>query len=259
MSTVAVLRASSPARNDETSDSCLVQKLGRYVELTPGERKLLARFEEEPQDFRRRKIVRRQNEEAGELYVLREGWMFSFVILPDGGRQVLDLHFPGDIVGHTSLAFQRSSSGLATVTPCTLCAFPRARLDAIFEGSPRLTALLFATGMMENVVLVDRLKSIGRMEARDRVGHFLLQLHARLQVMDGDIGDTFRMPLSQELIGDALGLSAIHVNRTLRRLQEEGFLKRRGQEVTLPDRDRLATIVDFQDRYYKIETGWFPQ
>ena len=112
--------------------------------------------------------------------------------------------------------------------------------------------------MVESVVLIDRLKSIGRMEARDRVAQFFLQILARLEVMEPGDRDSFTLPMSQELIGDALGLSSIHVNRTLRRLEEEGHLSRDGQQITLVKRAKLAESVDFSNRYDQITTTWFP-
>ena len=244
--------------SEDKDASCLVEKLSAYVDLSNREIDLIKRFEREPRVFQRRKIVRRQGEEASELFVLRKGWVFSFAILPDGGRQVLDIHLPGDIIGLTSIAFEKAASGIATATRAELCPFPKAHLDKVFQDAPRITALLFSMGMLENVVLIDRLKSIGRMEARDRVAHFLLQIQARLQVTDREIGHTFQLPLSQELLGDALGLSAIHINRTMRRLEEEEFVSRNNQEITLLRPEKLAEMVDFNNRYYKIETDWFP-
>lgn len=244
---------------DDKDASCLVEKLGNYVALSDSEEALLRDLEREPRTFQRRKIVRRQGESASELFVLRNGWLFSFAILPDGGRQVLDIHFPGDIVGLTSMSFEKAASGLATATRVEICPFPVSRLDEIITGSPRLTALLFSMAMLENVVLIDRLKSIGRMEARDRIAHFLLQIKARLQVTDREIGQSFELPLSQELLGDALGLSSIHVNRTMRRLEEEEFITRNNHTITLLQPEKMAEMVDFSNRFYKVETDWFPK
>lgn len=251
--------ASQLSCEDDKEASCLVEKLRYYVDLSDTEISVLKQFEESPRTFARRRIVRRQGEEASELFVVRSGWVYSFAILPDGGRQVLDIHFPGDIVGLTSIAFEKAASGIASVNQVEICPFPKQHLDKVFRECPRVTALLFAMGMLENVVLVDRLKSIGRMEARDRVAHFLLQIQARLRLTNRRIKNSFTLPLSQELIGDALGLSSIHVNRTFRRLEEEGFVEREKQTITLLREEKLSEMVDFNNRYYKIETDWFPQ
>lgn len=238
--------------------SALVEKLAAFAPLEDHEAAALESCEGVPRRFARRKIVRRQGENSDELYVLRAGWACTFAIMPDGGRQILDLHFPGDIIGLPSIAFDKAANGIATITHAELCPFPKAHFAEVAASSPHLTTLLHAMTMVESVILIDRLKSIGRMEARDRVAQFFLQVLSRLEVMDPAIGDSFTLPMSQELIGDALGLSAIHVNRTLRRLDREGQLHRDGQRITLLSRRKLAESVDFANRYDQITTGWFP-
>lgn len=238
--------------------TCLTEKLGTFVALDTHEIALLERFEQSSRMFGRRKIIRRQGEESTDLFVLRAGWVFSFAIMPDGGRQILDLHFPGDIVGLSSIAFSKSANGIATATQAELCPFPKSMISDVALRAPRLSTLLDAINKVETVILIDRLKSIGRMEARDRVAHFLLQILSRLKVSSPSLRSTFLLPLSQELIGDALGLSSIHVNRTLRRLEEEGHISRNGQEVTLTDSNKLAESVDFSNRFNQVKTEWLP-
>lgn len=238
--------------------SVLVDKLASFVPLDDREVVMLQRCERSSRNFGRRKIVRRQGEDSSELFVLRGGWAFSFAIMPDGGRQVLDLHFPGDVIGSSSIAFEKAAIGIATITPVELSPFPKALFADVAATTPHLSILLHAMAALENMILIDRLKSIGRMEARDRVALFLLQIITRLEVMDHGIGSVFTLPMSQELIGDALGLSSIHVNRTLRRLEEEGDVSRDGQQITLHNRAKLAESVDFANRYDQIRTDWFP-
>jgi len=237
-------------------NSALVTKLSAFAALDEDEVAALENCERTTRRVARRRVVRRQGEDATCLYVLRAGWAFDFSIMPDGGRQVLDLHFPGDIVGLSSIAVDASANGIATTTHVELCPFSRAAFAEVTSASPRLTGLLGALAMVENVILVDRLKSMGRMEARDRVAHFFLQVHARLRIADPGLGDSFTLPMSQELIGDTLGLSSIHINRTLRRLEDEGLLQRDHQRITLPDRARLAESVDFINRYDQLTTAW---
>lgn len=252
---LAALRSVVP---DAPQSGALVTKLAAFAPLSDDEADALESCEGTIQRIGKRKIVRRQGEESSDLFVLRTGWAFGFAIMPDGGRQVLDLHFPGDIIGLPSIAFDKSASGIATITNAELCPFPKAHFAEVAATSAHLTTLLHAMAMVESVILIDRLKSIGRMEARDRVAHFFLQILARLEVMQPEKRDTFALPMSQELMGDALGLSSIHVNRTLRRLEDEGSLLRNHQEITLPNRAKLAESVDFANRYDQITTAWFP-
>lgn len=252
---LAARRAFAPA---PVYHSALLEKLAAFAPLDDAEAAALQSCERDVRRFGRRKIIRRQGEVTSDLYVVRSGWAFSFAVMPDAGRQVLELHFPGDIIGLPSIAFDKSASGVGTITSVELCPFPKAHFAEVTATSVHLTALLNAITMVEGVILVDRLKSIGRMAARDRLAYFFLQIRARLSVMDSSTEDSFLLPMSQELIGDALGLSSIHVNRTLRRLEEEGHLSREGQQITLLDRVKLAESVDFANRYDQITTHWLP-
>ncbi len=260
--------------------SALLAKFAAFVSLGDAEAFALQNCEGETQRFRRRKTIRRQGEAASDILMLRSGWAFSFAVMPDGGRQILDLHFPGDLIGASSIAFDTLSHGVATVTPVELCTLTKEQYASFFRVSAQLGTAIHAMAMVENALLTDRLKSIGRMEARDRLALFFLQIITRLEMTEierrsvqfgarepswesGYRGtayrDCFHLPMSQELIGDALGLSAIHVNRTLRRMEEEGDLRRDHQQVTLLNRAKLSESVNFTNRYTQFTTHWMPE
>lgn len=96
----------------------------------------------------------------------------------------------------------------------------------------------------------EHLTSVGRRSAIERVAHFLLELQARFEVIGLTDGNSYPMPLTQELISDALGLSVPHVNRTLRQLREDGLLAIEGHRVVLSDRDALCALADFERGYF---------
>ena len=238
--------------------SCLVEKIGYHIPLAPGDAALLARLEEARETWRAHAIVRDIGAQAERLYVVRGGWFFSYTMLPDGGRQILHIHYPGDIVGIPDIAFARTSAALAAATEGELCPFPKSSLDEIFVRSPRLSALLFSIGMVEHAVLADRLRIVGRQGATARVGHFLLEVVSRLRVTRCDLGTAYDLPLSQGMIGDAIGLTNVHVSRALKRLEAAGTIARHGHRIDLLDEAGLKRMVDFEDRHFRIDTSWFP-
>jgi CRP/FNR family transcriptional regulator len=122
-----------------------------------------------------------------------------------------------------------------------------------------LSALLFSIGMVEHAVLVDRIRIISRMRARERVIHFLLEVVSRLRVTRREMGGRFDMPLSQEMIGDAIGLTNVYVSRSLKQMQAEGMIVRHGRGIDLVDEEAMKKAVDFEDRHFKIDTTWFPR
>lgn len=239
--------------------SCFAERLEHYLPLTDKEKAALARLEETERRYRRGMVVRRENDRAHEIFVLRSGWMYSYALLDDGSRQILRLHFPGDLVGTSGGAFVTSSDSLVALTDVTLCPFEKGALSVLFEEHPRLAALLFVISQAERVSLTDRLASLGRTSAKARVAALLLDTVDRLRIMNRDIGNSFHLPLTQEEIGDATGLTAVHVNRMMRVLVEEGLISRTNSRVTINNERRLAQIANYINRYAELDTSWLPQ
>lgn len=241
------------------SESCLVEKLSHYVDLTEDDRTALARLEEEEQCFDPRELVHEAGDEAERLYVVKHGWLFSSFTLPDGRRQIVRIHHAGDIVGMLDLAFPYATMDVSAVNDCTLCPFPRRHLDRILSGHPRLTALLFSISLREQVILVDHLRRMGRMTARERLAHFLLDLLARLRITNHSMQNSFDLPLNQSEIGDALGLTNITISKTLMEMRIAKLIRVERSHVTILEEEALRTESQFVDRYRHLDTGWFPQ
>lgn len=242
----------------ELSRSCLVERMRYYTPLSDKDECLLKSLENEEITYRpRTQLSFREN--PSYLFVLKSGWLYRYDEIDEKRRQVLRIHYPGDIVGLTDIAMQSAYGEMMTVTDAVLCPFHKSRLDDIFIHSPRLTALLFSLGVLNQIVLQDRLKIMGRASATHRVAHFLLEMHARLRIHSPDrILDRFEMPLTQDVIGDAIGLTNVSVSNALAQLACEGYCICQRREVVLHEPDKLKEMIGFQDRYFEIDTSWFP-
>ncbi|URW75332.1 Crp/Fnr family transcriptional regulator [Sphingomonas donggukensis] len=238
--------------------SCFAELLGERVDLTAGEVAALARLEERTREVRRGAILQRENEPCGELFVLRRGLMMSYVLLDDGSRQILRFLFPGDLIGVPGMIYRDSPEALAALTDCTVCPFEKTMLSQLFEEHPRLAALVMALNQVERVALTDRLAALGRTSAKARVAALLLDMRNRLRFADKAIGDTFTLGLTQEEVGDATGLTAVHVNRMLRQLEEGGLIRREAGRCTILDERALRRAANYVDRYERLELGWLP-
>lgn len=236
---------------------CFAERLGHYVSLTASEREALGRLEEQSRSYRRGAMIRSENDSARELFIVSKGWLHSYALLGNGSRQIMRLHFSGDILGLSSLAFGQSSDSISAVTDVTLCPFDREKLATLFEEHPRLGALVFALSVAERVTLADRLASVGRTSARARVATLICEMVARLRMADPGRTE-FHIPLTQEEIGDSTGLTAVHVNRMMRGLVDDGLISRNGNHLTLLDEARLVAEVNFVDRFARIDTSWLP-
>lgn len=190
--------------------------------------------------------------------MVNSGWVLSFVLLDDGSRQILRLHLPGDMVGLSCAAFNEATESLVALTDVKLCLVEKASLKRLFVEHPRLGALLFLIAQAEKVSLSDRLASLGRTSAKARVAALILDTVFRLRVMKADLGDSFSFPLTQEEIGDATGLTAVHVNRMVRALVEESLIARNANQLTLLNEERLIEVANYNNRYAALDTGWLP-
>jgi CRP-like cAMP-binding protein len=180
-----------------------------------------------------------------------EGTAIRYRILRDGQRQILNMLLPGDFAGMISCRFENALYTIKTLTPAVIAPIPIVRLLALFDGHPKLAARLFWQFSCESTMLAERLITIGRRPARERVAHFLLELLVRLQAVGLADGRSFRLPLTQEMIGDALGLSIPYLNRVLRELRDEGLVRIKDQVVIIDDMEELSAVADFEHGYLR--------
>mgnify|MGYP003678206317 CR=1 FL=1 len=240
------------------TDSCLAVHLNHFLDLTDREEEVLAELEKDSADYGAGETIFHEGDTLTDLFVVNKGWLACSTMVLDGDRQVLQLHYAGDVMGTAGIAFERAFASATTLTPVTLCRFPRKNLDKLFKDHQRLAALLYAIGMMENVVLCDRLKALGRTNAEARVANLLLSIVSKKRVMSADPITEFEMPLTQVDIADAVGVTPVHVNRTLRNMERRGLIDRTGRTIKLGDEQRLREIAEYTNRFEQIDTSWFP-
>ncbi len=221
---------------------------------------MLARLEETSEAYEAGARVVSSDEPSDRLFVVRSGWFYSHRTFADGRRQVLRFHCPGDLVGLEEIPYKVRNCEVDAATQGVLCPLPKDCLDEIFSRSPRLTALLWSVAMMDQGVFLDRLRVLGRMSAVERLAHLLLEFHTRLR-LTGAVADdqSFEVPLTQDVLGDAVGLTNVYVSRTLKMMETLGLLERSGRKVRLLNVEQLVEISDFRSRLEPIDVGWFPQ
>jgi CRP-like cAMP-binding protein len=228
------------------------------VTLSASERAVLDELVTGSRQFRRSAVIRSEHGVPGDVFVVRSGWIFCAALLEDGRRQIVRLHCRGDLLGLDSLAFPKAPDALCALTDAEIDLIDRARLGALFTDHPRLAALLFAIQQVDRVALTDRVISLGRNSARGRVAALLLWVAHRLRFAGMPIEDGFVLPLTQEEIGDLTALTAVHVNRTMRVLSEQGLIARSGSTLRILQPERLARIANYSRREDKIDEGWLP-
>jgi CRP-like cAMP-binding protein len=239
--------------------SCFAERLNGLTPLTPGEQAALAQLEQQERQLRRGAILQRENDRCAELFIIRKGMMMSSVLLDDGSRQILRFLFPGDMIGLSALAYREALETITALTPSVVCPFERSAMSRLISAHPRLASLILVYNQIERATLTDRSAALGRTSARSRVAAVLLELRNRMRILDKSLGKTFMPGLTQEEIGDATGLTAVHVNRMLRRLEEDGMIAREAGRVTLINERALAKVANFVDRHEGLDLAWLPE
>ena len=183
------------------------------------------------------------------VYFNRDGWLAQYKILHKGTRQIMDFILPGQVFGLPACVFQRAPYSVLTITEATVCAVPFGLVDTVFEQDPALAKALFWSTIHDAAILGEHLVDAGRRSAYERVSHLLLELFVRLNRGRPTGEMTFSLPLTQELIADALGLTAVHVNRMLRSLREDKLIEVDGRSVTIIAFEALSLLSDFERTY----------
>jgi CRP-like cAMP-binding protein len=185
------------------------------------------------------------------LFLITEGIAIRYRILRDGQRQILNFLLPGDFAGVNSCRFDSALCSIRTLTIAAISPIPLARLAGLLDSHPRLAARLFWSFASETAILAEHLIAIGRRPAPERIAHLLLELLTRLQLV-GLAGErSYYMPLTQEMIGDALGLSIPYVNRVLQQLRQDGLVTIKDQHVVIENMEELAALADFEHTYLR--------
>jgi CRP-like cAMP-binding protein len=235
-------------------DSPFARKLSAFVRLSNDDLAVMSDLYRRRRSFAVGVDMFHQGQEDQCAYVLASGWACSYKILPGGTRQIVDFQVPGDFMGLRSVLFRTSDHNVEPVTLVQASEVRQRDLLDAFTATPRLaTAVLWAASRDEAMV-VEHLVDLGRRSAAERMAHFLLELGTRLQLVGLADRSGFACPLSQYLLADALGLSAVHVNRVLRELREEGLLTFQKGCVTFDDYDALIEFCSF-DRSYLDHEG----
>jgi CRP-like cAMP-binding protein len=247
---------------NSVTTSCLAERLGELIDLSDNEKTALDSLEQRERTLRRGAVLLREHDKSPELFVVKRGTMMSYVILPDGSRQILRFLFRGDLVAMAGLVYRNSPETVIALTECAVAPVERSAIGTISVDHPRLAALLIALDQIERVALTDRLAGLGRTSAKARVAALLIDIRHRLRAVDRAAGNTFQLGLTQEEIGDATGLTAVHVNRMLRQLQDEGMIARDGGRMTFVDEAMLVRTAHHTARDTAraagLDFGWLP-
>lgn len=185
------------------------------------------------------------------VFLIMDGMAVRYRVLRDGQRQILNFLLPGDFAGTIACRFKSALHSVRTLTQTVIAPIPVAKFIGLSETHPSLAAKLLWSFASEAAIYAEHLITVGRRPASARIAHFLLELLTRLQAVGLADERSYRLPLTQEMISDALGLSVPYVNRVLRELRDSGLVRIRDQQVIIDNLEELAALAEFEHHYLR--------
>lgn len=183
---------------------------------------------------------------TAHLFTMLDGWAFRYKTLDDGRRQVLNYLLPGDLVGLQGNVLGEMDHSIEALTDTTMCMFERRRLDELFVKHPQLAYDITWLAAQEERFLDEHLLSIGRRSAIERTAYLIAFLYFRLKEINGEKKENGRIPITQQLIADTLGLSIVHTNKTIRKLINRKLIKWRDRGCDVLDAEGLTDLAKWE-------------
>lgn len=226
----------------------------RRHQLSDEEKNALEAAIERVERLPARRTTQRRGERVRQSTLLLSGYMCRYMDARDGFRQLVCYHVPGDFLDLHGYPLQRLDHDVATITEAEVAYVSHDRITQLVERFPHLGRLLWFATLLDAAMHREWIFSVGRLDALGRIAHFFSETRERMKAVDLlDDQGWFDLPLTQQDLGEACGLTSVHVNRTLRRLRDNGMIEIAGRRARILNVDALARIGEFIPDYLYLE------
>jgi CRP-like cAMP-binding protein len=241
--------ASEPPASEATTESpcseCRLRSLPLFLDHTSEELGLVQSLKRKSIRVAALETLIHEGQTDAPLYTLLDGWAFRYKTLSDGRRQILSFLLPGDFIGVQQKMGDAAAHGVDTLTAATFCVFQRDSLWEIHRRSPSMGFNLTWLTAHEESLVDNTLLSVGRRSAEERIATLLILLYKRAAAVQPDAKQPgVPFPLTQQHIADGLGLSLVHTNKTLRKLERRGLHRISEGRLVMRDVKALARLAD---------------
>lgn len=197
--------------------------------------------------------ILREGASSAHLYTVLSGLAFRYKTLTDGSRQILNFVFPGELIGLQAAVQSEMQHSVESLTDMVLCVFQRERLWELYQKFPSLAFDITWLASREERLLDEHLLNVGRRPAVERLAFLFLHIHRRAEAVGVANGDgNLNMPLTQQQVADALGLSLVHTNKSLRKLYDRKLIAWQTRGVQILDRKGLEELADWEEEESRL-------
>jgi CRP-like cAMP-binding protein len=199
------------------------------------------------------RTVVRHGEQLNQSMLLLSGWLARAKDLPSGQRQIAELHVSGDFADLHGFTLKRLDHDVISMTRCRIALVPHDRLKELTDHQPHLARVFWAMTNIDAAIQREWTLSLGRRSAIARMAHLLCELNVRLGIVGLSEGNSFEFPLTQVEFGECLGLTSVHVNRTLQELRRRELIEIQSRRVRIFDFEALKGVAEFDPAYLYLE------
>jgi CRP-like cAMP-binding protein len=232
--------------------SPLIGKLRNWAPLNEADEKAILAL---PHSIRRLALsqyIVREGDVATHSCLVVEGFAMRHKIVGDGGRQIVNIHMAGDMVDLQNALLTVADHNVQALTPMVAAFIPRDAIVELAFDRPSVGKALWLETLVEGSIAREWIANVGRRDARTRVAHLLCEFAMRLEAVGLGEQCNYELPMTQEQIADTVGLTSVHVNRTLKALDAEGLTRRSKRSVVIEDWKRLTKTGDFNPTYLHL-------
>jgi CRP-like cAMP-binding protein len=235
--------------NQDDAIAAMIRKLAMLAPLDEADRAAIASLPFTLEKVPPNQYLVREGGETRSCCLLAEGYVCRHKTTRDGGRQIVSFHMRGDILDLQHLLLARADHNVQTITEAAVAWIPHGALRAAARQRPAIGEALWRDTLIDASIFREWVLNVGRRDARARIAHMLCEFAARGEAAGLGSAERFHLPMTQEQIADATGLTAVHVNRMLQALGAEGVIARDKRELIVRDWPRLRAIAGFDAAY----------
>jgi CRP-like cAMP-binding protein len=227
----------------------LVLRLEAIGNLSDAERQAVRNLPITAREFRADQDIVREQDRPWQSCLLLEGFLQRYKMLPDGTRQIISFHVPGDIPDLESLHITTMDHSLATVTASRVALISHDAIRELTRAHPHIGDLFWRATLIDAAIFREWIVNVGSRDAHSRIAHLICELYLRLKAVGLTNGHSFEAPITQSEIGEATGLSTVHVNRSVQKLRLEGLITLEKARCTIKSWEGLKQAAGFDPTY----------
>jgi CRP-like cAMP-binding protein len=232
--------------------SPFIAKLQNGCALTDEDQLRLEAISSETRRVGPRQDIISEGDRPDDVHLVLEGIACRYKILPGGKRHIMALLLPGDFCDLHVAILGAMDHAIGTITACTLVEIPKSTINDLTANHPRIAKALWWATLVDEAILREWLVSMGGRPAEQQLAHLICELLVRLQVTGLADANSYHLPLTQEDLADTLGLSIVHLNRSLQKLRREGRIRLEAQRLTVCDWPSLKQLAGFNPNYLHL-------